>query len=806
MQSLPEPERETLGQALGLHKTSTEEYLLHAKDYEKAAREHKGLNNAVAMDMRAGALGITARERTEAMEKIKALGTDPMEGNEPFAAEARAVRDDLVTTFVKGGQSDELARANAELMSHFWYNLARSAAMDETGHRREGAPGPKAFYDKLKIRFAEQENKKVPSSPKGEGTVYEQAVRAGLNLDERVPVVDLTQIEPSAKGLGWRDLLQNLRGQLGQGSSISRDGLALLNLPNNAKRLQHVAYSGAPLRSQDRTARNAAVLSLSELMKNAVFVESYPNTKKNKKPGVLNYHRFYVPVALHNGIVTVRIVAEENKLSDGLTPINVNVYDVVIDKRTSRKQPTTTSASDTGNPFSEITIRDMLRGVKGMDGEIYAQPMNAGVDLNQEVTGVIVTPTMDEEQASRIKGGEDKKAFVNRIAGNYVNQDTGWTLELTKSGIRHAINSAFRPDNAISFGKWMQILQGLPQFLQYAKLVESHADNKSAPNVEKIHRFYVPARLFGNDEFTYTVMITVKEENKRMRAQLENIYETHDARAVKKYPTVKSTHNDSTRNRQELQPSDIFKTILRDVLDNVKDNDGNPYFQPGEQASLRGSVEFRGDKSLITLFKAADQSTFVHEMGHVMLENLLRLGRGDDAPPMVAKDLDVALDFLNMKDFDFDHVETPAQRKRLTDAQERFARAFERYLMEGRAPSKGLKRVFARMKRWMLSIYHNVRRLDVELSPQVRDLFARLLAGPVAEEGGWMTLADLHDDAAATKACLAELNATGSEKLPRGERRKAFYAGKKLGVELQKERALALKERQRDRACLKKEV
>ncbi|MGI6076165.1 MAG: hypothetical protein ACOYD9_07360, partial [Pyramidobacter sp.] len=182
MQSLPEPERETLGQALGLHKTSTEEYLLHAKDYEKAAREHTGLNNAVVMDMRAGALGITARERTEAMEKIKALGTDPMEGDEPFAVEARAVRDDLVATFVKGGQSDELARANAELMSHFWYNFARSAAMDEAGHRREGAPGPKAFYDKLKIRFAEQENKKMPSSPKGEG--YGQALQKGKTLYE----------------------------------------------------------------------------------------------------------------------------------------------------------------------------------------------------------------------------------------------------------------------------------------------------------------------------------------------------------------------------------------------------------------------------------------------------------------------------------------------------------------------------------------------------------------------------------------------------------------------------------------------
>ena len=51
----------------------------------------------------------------------------------------------------------------------------------------------------------------------------------------------------------------------------------------------------------------------------------------------------------------------------------------------------------------------------------------------------------------------------------------------------------------------------------------------------------------------------------------------------------------------------------------------------------------------------------------------------------------------------------------------------------------------------------------------MRDLFARLLAGPAAEEGGRLTLSDLRDDAAATKACLAELNAEVSKKRSRVE-------------------------------------
>ena len=192
------------------------------------------------------------------------------------------------------------------------------------------------------------------------------------------------------------------------------------------------------------------------------------------------------------------------------------------------------------------------------------------------------------------------------------------------------------------------------------------------------------------DEQLYSVRLKmdvvpeeIRQREKAAGMSPENIrYKDHKLTEIEIAPAL---YHGMPNNGVPMQEAGAISTVSLGVLrGNVKPSnlEGGALWQ--EQ--LRGSVEFRGDKSLITLFKAADQSTFVHEMGHVMLENLLRLGRGDDAPPMVARDLDVALDFLNMKDFDFDRVETPAQRKRLIDAQERFARAFERYLMEGRAP------------------------------------------------------------------------------------------------------------------------
>ena len=41
-------------------------------------------------------------------------------------------------------------------------------------------------------------------------------------------------------------------------------------------------------------------------------------------------------------------------------------------------------------------------------------------------------------------------------------------------------------------------------------------------------------------------------------------------------------------------------------------------------------------------------------------------------------------------------------------AHERVATAFEQYLLEGKAPSKGLRGVFSRFSKWLKAIYGNV--------------------------------------------------------------------------------------------------
>lgn len=62
------------------------------------------------------------------------------------------------------------------------------------------------------------------------------------------------------------------------------------------------------------------------------------------------------------------------------------------------------------------------------------------------------------------------------------------------------------------------------------------------------------------------------------------------------------------------------------------------------------------------------------------------------------------------------------------EAHEQFARGFESYLMEGKAPNLELQTVFARVKSWMLNVYQSLKNLNVDLNPEVRGVFDRMLA------------------------------------------------------------------------------
>ncbi len=142
------------------------------------------------------------------------------------------------------------------------------------------------------------------------------------------------------------------------------------------------------------------------------------------------------------------------------------------------------------------------------------------------------------------------------------------------------------------------------------------------------------------------------------------------------------------------------------------------YEQSGDDMP-RGRIRFGADRQFnIDLLKDANLSTFLHETGHFYLEVLSDLAARPEASDKVKKDFATILDWLGAKSFD-----------EVTDEMhEKFARGFEAYLMEGKAPSSALRKAFAAFQVWLTHIYRQVVALNVNLTPEVRSVFDRLLA------------------------------------------------------------------------------
>lgn len=156
----------------------------------------------------------------------------------------------------------------------------------------------------------------------------------------------------------------------------------------------------------------------------------------------------------------------------------------------------------------------------------------------------------------------------------------------------------------------------------------------------------------------------------------------------------------------------------------------NPTFEKSlsqEQGDPKGT--FTPSTNTIALLAKADLSTFHHEMGHFYLEVLSDMASKPDAPAAVVEDMGKVLEWFGVSD-------VQAWRSMTLDEQreyhEKFARGYEAYLFEGKAPSTALARVFQRFSEWMRAVYRSIKNLNVEINDDIRRVYDRMLASEEA--------------------------------------------------------------------------
>jgi hypothetical protein len=171
----------------------------------------------------------------------------------------------------------------------------------------------------------------------------------------------------------------------------------------------------------------------------------------------------------------------------------------------------------------------------------------------------------------------------------------------------------------------------------------------------------------------------------------------------------------------------IWDESAINVLETFYQNQGN---------GARGS--FNPETLTIRLLKAADPSTFLHEAGHFFLEmqtdlvgkliqessafGIENLSPGERQ--MIA-DTETIMRWFGVDNLNQWAALTFDERRAY---HEQFARGFEAYLFEGKAPSLEMAGIFSRFRQWLLRVYQSITSLNVKLDDSVRGVFDRMLA------------------------------------------------------------------------------
>jgi len=205
--------------------------------------------------------------------------------------------------------------------------------------------------------------------------------------------------------------------------------------------------------------------------------------------------------------------------------------------------------------------------------------------------------------------------------------------------------------------------------------------------------------------------------SERYRTLYETQYDTKMPSIVKRLTSIAPVHVEADEDATLEGSGYWYIDITPELAAKVK-NEGMALFQ-----KQRGS--FNPQTSMITLLNAADLSTFLHEAGHFFLETMNKMAQDPASPQQIKDDMNLALKWMGASDLADWNSRTLEQQR---EGHEKFARGFEAYLFEGKAPNIELAGVFSRFRDWLVSIYKEIRNLKADLNQDIRGVFDRLVA------------------------------------------------------------------------------
>ncbi|WP_302816522.1 hypothetical protein [Selenomonas flueggei] len=516
----------------------------------------------------------------------------------------------------KEDKQTKVARMNAMLFAH---HADIFAAAMRTQEGKEKYTALDYFEQKFGLRDG---GRYAPDA-----AALHQAMNADVNLDEQVPIVDITAALPQKK-MSNKDVLNFIRGLVQKNDTItSADGKAVFSiLP---KDVRHITFSSnKKANAAEFRTRKASVVSIENLLENAVLIESTPNRKTSKKPNVRAYHRFYVPVQMNGKLYTIRIVAEEQNGAITIEPTDVNLYDVIVEKKTSRTPAGISPVMGSAGNLTTISIRDMLSGVKDADGNVYAQSAWHGTphDFDGFDLGGIGTDANIYHQKDSLDNdmadSDNESRISDAVFQKYLNDGI---MEMVRDRVSAEI------------GEYVDLSV-------MSDPVERDSARDSLPSIKKMLVWYNQNIVQDNE--AYKNRLAVRIEYARRCFDLDERIQERSRSARTTDGDNRSGGIDQNRNdavsvndarrggeSNRRSPRGVsrsvsgersgarahFEKLYNDMQKHLESQGAFSMLKQMLRQEVRGEISQEDGKRVITLFESADESTFMHEMGHMFL-------------------------------------------------------------------------------------------------------------------------------------------------------------------------------------------
>lgn len=378
-----------------------------------------------------------------------------------------------------------------------------------------------------------------------------------------------------------------------------------------------------------------------------------------------------------------------------------------------------------GMSANELEKRYALKVRKGGKETAEGFRQQANMPDGVESPEVVLKDCIQQEPIFTLSGDEFSSGsgnlyqevadfFAERYGGKVENPILG-EVKLNKAAVKSSASHGLGRNKVMAF-------MAVPEVIKSGKIFDYQKNWK-----ERRYDTWVLAAPILIKGKKYVCEVIVMDTGEHKRFYLHEVTPIED---------VVTTIQDPYPGVEQSRPAGPVRSILiqryfEDKAAAAKEAEVKATQTQGEvllQSKLK-SEDARGmytpAEKMITLFGTADESTFVHESGHYFLDVMTDVAMRSDAPEQVRADIQTLMDWFGLKDLDEWNGLSLEEKRQF---HEQFARGFEQYLRDGVAPSSRLEAIFKQFKDWLVSIYKSAADLDVELTPEVRDVYARMLA------------------------------------------------------------------------------